>query len=36
MAKVTVDVEAEITRARRVLNHLAERRVDVYGITTRS
>lgn len=35
MAKVTVDVEAEIARARKVLNHLAERRVDAYGIATR-
>lgn len=34
LAKVTVDVDAEITRARKVLNHLAERRVDVYGIRT--
>ena len=31
LAKVTVDVEAEITRARKVLNHIAERRVDAYG-----
>lgn len=36
LAKVTVDVDAEITRARKVLNHLAERRVDVYGATTGS
>jgi predicted amidohydrolase len=36
LAKVTVDVDAEIARARRVLNHLAERRVDVYGTRTRS
>jgi predicted amidohydrolase len=32
MAKVTIDVDAEITRARKVLNHLAERRTDVYGV----
>lgn len=30
MAKVTIDVDAEIARARKVLNHLAERRTDVY------
>jgi predicted amidohydrolase len=36
MAKVAVDVDAEIARARKVLNHLAERRVDVYGTRTRS
>lgn len=36
MAKVTIDVEAEIERARRVLNHLAERRTDVYGVRERS
>ncbi len=36
MAKVDVDVDAEIARARKVLNHLAERRVDVYGTRTRS
>jgi predicted amidohydrolase len=36
MAKVAVDVEAEIARARKVLNHLAERRVDVYGTRTRN
>ncbi|OFJ54785.1 carbon-nitrogen hydrolase family protein [Mycolicibacterium grossiae] len=31
LAKVTIDVEAEIGRARRVLDHLAERRTDAYG-----
>jgi predicted amidohydrolase len=36
LAKVTVDVDAEITRARKVLNHLAERRVDTYDTKTRS
>jgi predicted amidohydrolase len=36
LAKVTVDIDAEVTRARKVLNHLAERRVDVYGVRTRS
>ena len=37
MAKVEIDVEAEIARARRVLNHLAERRLDAYhGTSTRS
>ena len=30
----TIDVEAEIARARKVLNHLAERRVDAYGTRT--
>lgn len=30
MAKVEIDVEAEISRARRVLNHLAERRPETY------
>jgi hypothetical protein len=30
MAKVTIDTEAEIARARMVLNHLSERRIDVY------
>ena len=30
MAQVSVDVDAEITRARRVLDHLAELRPDVY------
>ena len=34
LAKVTVDVDAEVTRARKVLNHLDERRVDVYGTRT--
>lgn len=36
LAKVTIDVEAEIARARKVLNHLAERRVDAYGTKTKS
>lgn len=36
MAKVTIDAEAEIARARKVLNHLAERRTDVYGMRERS
>jgi predicted amidohydrolase len=31
MAKVAIDVVAEIARARKVLNHLEERRTDVYG-----
>jgi predicted amidohydrolase len=35
LAKVTVDVDTEIARARKVLNHLAERRVDVYGSPAR-
>jgi hypothetical protein len=36
LAKVTVDVDAEIGRARMVLNHLAERRVESYDTRTRS
>jgi predicted amidohydrolase len=36
LAKIAVDVDAEITRARKVLNHLAERRVDVYDTRARS
>jgi predicted amidohydrolase len=36
LAKVTVDVDTEVTRARKVLNHLAERRVDVYDAPSRS
>jgi len=36
LAKIAVDVDAEITRARKVLNHLAERRVDVYDARARS
>ncbi|CAN5572089.1 carbon-nitrogen hydrolase family protein [soil metagenome] len=32
LAKVDIDVAAEITRARRVLNHLAERRNDAYHV----
>jgi predicted amidohydrolase len=31
MAKVAVDVEAELTRARKVLHHLVERRTEAYG-----
>jgi len=30
LAKVDIDVDAEIARARRVLNHLAERRLEAY------
>lgn len=36
LARVDIDVEAEIARARRVLDHLAERRVDTYSTTARS
>jgi predicted amidohydrolase len=36
LARVELDVDAEITRARRVLNHLEERRVDTYHSATRS
>jgi predicted amidohydrolase len=37
LAKAEIDVEAEIARARRVLNHLEERRLDAYhGMSTRS
>jgi len=36
LAKIAVDFDAEITRARKVLNHLAERRVDVYDTRARS
>jgi predicted amidohydrolase len=36
LAKVDIDVDAEIARARKVLNHLGERRVDTYHATTRS
>lgn len=35
MAKVVIDPEAEITRARKVLNHLAERRTEIYGVRSR-
>ena len=35
MAKVTIDVAAELARARKVLNHLDERRTDAYGTRTR-
>ncbi|MBI3215049.1 MAG: carbon-nitrogen hydrolase family protein [Mycobacterium sp.] len=35
LAKVEIDVEAEIDRARRVLNHLAERRLDAYRSPSR-
>lgn len=34
LAKVDIDVEAEIARARRVLNHLAERRLEAYHTPT--
>ena len=34
LAKVDIDVDAEITRARKVLNHLAERRTDAYHFPT--
>ncbi|MGJ0121227.1 carbon-nitrogen hydrolase family protein [Williamsia sp. MIQD14] len=34
MATVTMDVEAEISRARKVLHHLAERRPDTYTSST--
>lgn len=33
LAKVDIDVDAEIGRARRVLNHLTERRLDAYHTT---
>jgi predicted amidohydrolase len=36
LAKVEVDVESEISRARKVLNHLAERRLDAYRARSRS
>jgi predicted amidohydrolase len=36
LAKVTIDAEAELARARKVLNHLAERRVDAYDTRTRN
>jgi predicted amidohydrolase len=36
LAKTTIDVDAEIGRARRVLNHLAERRVEAYQHRTGS
>ena len=36
LAKVTIDIEAEIARARKILNHLAERRVDAYGLGAKS
>jgi predicted amidohydrolase len=36
LAKVTIDAEAELARARKVLNHLAERRVDAYDMWTRN
>jgi predicted amidohydrolase len=36
LAKVAIDVDADIARARRVLNHLAERRVDTYQAKSRS
>lgn len=36
MAKVEIDVEAEIARARKVLSHLAERRPGAYQAKSRS
>lgn len=36
LAKIEIDVEAEIARARRVLNHLDERRLDAYHVKSRS
>lgn len=36
LAKVDMDVDAEIERARKVLNHLAERRLDAYHARTRN
>ncbi|MDY6997961.1 MAG: carbon-nitrogen hydrolase family protein [Actinomycetota bacterium] len=35
MARVDIDVDGEISRARRVLDHLAERRVETYGAAAR-
>jgi predicted amidohydrolase len=35
LARVDIDVEAEINRARRVLNHLSERRLDTYHASSR-
>ncbi|HYR17745.1 MAG TPA: carbon-nitrogen hydrolase family protein [Mycobacterium sp.] len=35
LARVDIDVEAEIKRARRVLNHLSERRLDTYHASSR-
>lgn len=35
LARVDIDVEAEIERARRVLNHLSERRLDTYHASSR-
>lgn len=34
LAKVEVDVEADIARARRVLNHLSELRPDIYSASS--
>ncbi|MEW5810345.1 MAG: carbon-nitrogen hydrolase family protein [Actinomycetota bacterium] len=34
LAKAEIDVESEIARARRVLNHLTERRLDAYHVST--
>lgn len=36
LASVEIDVDSEITRARRVLNHLAERRVETYSATAKN
>ena len=36
LARVEIDVDAEIARARKVLDHLAERRVDTYRARSRS
>ncbi|RDH76950.1 carbon-nitrogen hydrolase family protein [Mycolicibacterium moriokaense] len=36
LAKVEIDLDAEIDRARKVLNHLAERRLDAYHAPTRN
>jgi len=36
LASVEIDVGVEITRARRVLNHLAERRVETYSATAKN
>lgn len=36
LAKAEIDVDAEIDRARKVLNHLAERRLDAYHAASRN
>ena len=36
LASVEIDVDSEITRARKVLNHLAERRVETYSATAKN